>query len=140
MASADVAVFLQYEISQGRQVAFSYPIFGSVPTGTSTTTGTVGTYGNTSTINTTTTKQTTLGVVGTGTGNRSEYDRAVRVTMFSLPIYRESQKMEAVYEGEIRSSGSTGDLPTVMPALLEGLFLEFPGKSGTTNAVSVPIR
>jgi hypothetical protein len=140
MATADVAVFFQYSISQGRQVAFSYPIFGQVPTGTSTTTGTISTYGNTSNIYATTTRQTTTGIVGSGVGSRTEFDRALRVLMFSLPTYRSSQKMERVYEGEIRSSGSTGDLPTVMPVLVRGLFDDFPGASGTTRRVNVPFQ
>lgn len=140
MATADVALFFQYSISQGRQVAFSYPIFGQVPTGTSTTTGTVSTYGNTSNIYATTTRQTTTGVVGSGVGSRTEFDRALRVLMFSLPTYRATQKMERVYEGEIRSTGSTGDLPTVMPVLVRGLFDDFPGTSGTTRRVNVPFQ
>ncbi len=139
LEAADVAIFLQYQIGQGRDITFSYPIFGSVPAGTATTTGTISTYGNTSTINTTTTQQSRLGVVGTGTGSRTVYDRAVRVTMFSLSKYREQKRMEALYEGEIRSTGSTGDLPTIMPALLQGLFSDFPGKSGTTQEVTIPI-
>lgn len=140
LETADVAIFVQYKISQGHRIAFNYPVFGSVPTGTTNTYGTVNTFGNTSTINATTTQQTTLGVVGTGTGSRTEYDRAVRMTMYSLAAYRQSQKLESVYEGEIRSTGSTGDLPTVMPALLDGLFQDFPGKSGTARVVSIPIR
>lgn len=140
MPDADLAVFFQYSISQGRQIAFSYPIFGQVPTGTSTTTGTLSTFGNTSNIYATTTHQTTIGVVGTGVGSRTEYDRALRVLMFSLPAYRAKQSMERVYEGEIRSSGSTGDLPTVMPVLVRGLFDDFPGISGTTRRVNVPFQ
>jgi len=140
LESADVAVFLQYEISQGRRVSFSYPIFGQVPTGTSTTTGSVTSYGNTSRLNATTTQQTTFGVVGSGTGRQTEFDRAVRIMMYSLPTYRETNKMQSLYEGEIRSTGSTGDLPTVMPALLRGLLQEFPGKSGTAQRVSIPLQ
>lgn len=140
IATADTAVFFQYSISQGRQVAFSYPIFGQIPTGTSTTTGTVSTYGNTSNIYATTTQQTTTGVVGSGVGSRTEFDRALRVLMFSLPTYRATEKMERVYEGEIRSSGSTGDLPTVMPLLVRGLFDDFPGASGSTRRVNVPFQ
>jgi len=140
MATADVAVYFQYNISQGRQVAFSYPIFGQVPTGTSTTTGTVSTFGNTSNIYATTTRQTTTGIVGSGAGSRTEFDRALRVLMFSLTTYRATQKMERVYEGEIRSSGSTGDLPTVMPVLVRGLFDDFPGTSGSTRRVNVPFQ
>lgn len=140
LASADAAVFLQYQISQGRQVAFSYPIFGQVPTGSSTTTGSVSTYGNTASFNATTTQQTTVGVVGTGTGSRTEFDRAVRLTMFSVPAYRESGRMERLYEGEIRSTGSTGDLPAVMPALIRGLLEEFPGTSGSSRSVTLSIQ
>lgn len=140
MANADVAVFFQYSISQGRQVAFSYPIFGQVPTGTSITTGTVSTYGSTSNIYATTTRQTTTAVVGSGVGSRTEFDRALRVLMFSLPTYRATQQMERVYEGEIRSSGSTGDLPSVMPVLVRGLFADFPGASGSTSRVNVPFQ
>lgn len=138
--AADVAIFFQYSISQGRQVAFSYPIFGQVPTGTSITTGTVSTFGNTSNIYATTTGQTTTGIVGSGLGSTTEFDRALRVLMFSLPAYRATQNMERVYEGEIRSSGSTGDLPTTMPVLIRGLFDDFPGASGTTRRVNVPVR
>ena len=111
-----------------------------MPTGTTNTYGSVNTFGNTSTFSATTTQQTTVGVVGTGTGSRLEYDRAVRLTMYSLPVYRESEELESVYEGEIRSTGSTGDLPTVMPALIQGLFQEFPGKTGGTRNVRIPLR
>jgi len=139
-SSADVAVFFQYQISQGRAVNFSYPILGAVPSGISYTTGTFNTFGNTSTLNATTTRQSTLGVVGTGVGSRTEFDRAVRLTMFSAVAYRATSKMERVYEGEIRSAGSTGDLPTVMPALIQGLFQDFPGASGSTRTVAIPIQ
>ncbi len=139
-ATADVAVFFQYSISQGRQVTFSYPIFGQVPTGTSTTTGTVSTYGNTASISATTTQETRSGVVGSGVDSRTEFDRALRVLMFAMPTYRATQKMERVYEGEIRSTGSTGDLPTVMPVLVRALFDDFPGSSGTTRKVNVPFQ
>lgn len=138
--SAQVAVFLQYQISQGRQVAFSYPIMGTVPTGRSTTTGTINTFGNTATVNATTTQQTTLGVVGTGVGRRTEFDRAARIVMHSIPVFKATKKLEPVFEAEIRSSGSTGDLPTVMPVLIRGLFEDFPGASGTTRRVSIPFQ
>ena len=136
-AKADVAVTFQYHISQGRRVEFTYPIFGQVPTGRSTSVGTVSTYGNRSTFNATTTQQTAPAIVGTGVSSRTEYDRALRVVMFSLPAYRASQKMQRVYEGEIRSTGSVADLPAVMPALVKGLLGEFPGKSGAAERIVV---
>ena len=140
LENADVAIFFQYQISQEKQVAFSYPVLGQVASNTSYTTGTISTYGNMSTLNATTTRPTTLGVVGTGTGSRTEFDRAVRLTMYSGPAYRTTRTMDRVYEGEFRSSGSTGDLPTVMPALISGLFFDFPGQSGSVRAVDVPLQ
>jgi hypothetical protein len=140
---AQVAVFVQYGIGQGRDVAFSYPILGAVPTGNSTTTGTINTfgsgYGRTSNFNATTTQQTTVGVVGTGVGTRTEFDRALKVLMYSIPVYKQTGKLEPLYEGQIRSTGSTGDLATVMPTLVRGLLKEFPGTSGKTRSVSLPI-
>lgn len=138
--SAEIAVSLQYAISQGREVAFSYPIFGQVPTGRSTTFGSVSSYGSTATYSGTTTNQTTLGVVGSGVGSDTEFDRVVQVIMYDLPKYRSSKQMERLYEGRIRSTGSTGDLPTVMPALVRALFEKFPGVSGSTQRVTAPIK
>jgi hypothetical protein len=138
--TADVAVFMRYEISRGYQGSRDYPIFGTVPTGNSTTYGTVNSFGNTATYNSTTTQQTALAVVGSGTENHTEYDREVHIVMYSLPAYRQSQKMESLYEGKIRSSGSIGALPRVMPTLINGLLKDFPGKSPQTTTVRMIVN
>ncbi len=138
--SAEILVFIQYQISQGHEVKFNYPIFGSVPSGTTNSYGTVTTYGNTSTITATTKQETRLAVIGAGTSSRMMYDRALRMTMYSLNAFNNSQKIESIYEGEIRSEGTTNDLPAVMPALLDGIFQDFPGKSGTTSITTIPIQ
>ena len=138
--TADVAVFLQYQISQGRNVVFSYPIFGQVPTGSTTTTGSISTFGSTSTLNINTQQNTTTGLVGAGVGSRVEYDRALQVTMYSLASLRENKKSERLYEATIRSAGQTGDLSAVVPVLIRGLFQEFPSESGASRKVSVPVK
>ena len=138
--TADVAVFLQYQISQGRNVVFSYPIFGQVPTGSSTTTGSISTFGSTSTLNINTQQNTATGLVGAGVGSRVEYDRALQVTMYSLASLRENKKPERLYEATIRSAGQTGDLSAVVPVLIRGLFQEFPSESGASRKVSVPVK
>jgi hypothetical protein len=138
--SADVAIFLQYQISQGRNVVFSYPIFGQVPTGPSTTTGSITTIGNVSTVNLNTQQNTSTEIIGTGTGSQLEYDRALQVTMYALSSNSEKKKPERIYEGTIRSSGSTGDLSAVVPTLIRALFEEFPGVSGSSRKVIVTIK
>lgn len=131
----ECAVFLQYAISAGTPVAFSYPILGQVPTGNSTTFGTVNSGRNATTFSATTTQQTTTGIVGTGTGTKVVYDRAVQLTMLATPSYRGPRDSVRVYEATVRSPGSIGNLNTVMPVLLRGLFQEFPGNSGTTRSL-----
>ena len=138
--TADVAIFLQYQISQGRNVVFSYPVFGQVPTGSSTTTGSVSTFGSMSTFNINTQQNTTAGIVGTGAGSRVEYDRALQVTMYSLASLRVNKKPERIYEATVSSSGQTGDLSAVVPILIRGLFQEFPGVPGASRKVSVTVK
>lgn len=141
--TADVAVFMQYAIGQGRQVTFTYPIFGTVPTGNTYTTGTanLSSYGgySTGTYSATTTQQTTVGVVGSGTDSRTEFDRALRIDMFAVPPYISDKKMVPVLELKVHSTGSTGTLPPVMPALVRAAFEDFPGRSGNTRSASVPL-
>lgn len=141
---ADVAVFVQYAIGAGRQVVFSYPIMGQVPTGNSNSTSTfnVTTYGSnyaTGTVHRQTTNQTRLGIVGAGAGTTTVFDRALRVDMVSVAEFKATNRVVSLYEGTVRSTGSSGVLSEVLPALVEALFKDFPGTSGRTTVVDVPL-
>jgi hypothetical protein len=138
--SADLAVTLQYSMGQGQQIAYSYPILGPVPSGPVTTFGNVNTYGNTSTFNATTRQGTALGVVGSGQGSRTEYERIVRLEMFSLVSYRSTKQTVPVFQSTMQSKGSIGDIARVMPTMIAGLFEDFPGKSGGSRTTSLTIR
>lgn len=138
--TAEVGVFLQYGVSRGREVAFSYPVFGQVPTGNSTTTGSINRSGNFSTFNATTTAQTTTAVVGTGVGSTTVFDRSVQVDMYDMQDYRRTQRMTRIYESRVHSSGSNGELAVVMPTLLRAAFEDFPGRSGSTRNFSAEIK
>jgi hypothetical protein len=134
--SADVAIFLEYAIG-GKTEIRSYPIFKQVPFGNATTTGTVSPSGQ---IQATTTQATTLAVAGTGTYTDTVFVREVTLKMFSMPIWRASKKMEPVFEGSVNSTGSTGQLSVVMPTLIRALLQDFPGKSGSSVTVRLPIE
>jgi len=133
--TADVAIFLEYAIG-GKTVTRSYPIFKQVPSGNATTTGTISSSGQ---IHATTTQATTLAVAGIGTYTDEEFVREVNLKMFSMPIWRASKKMEPVFDGTINSTGTTGQLPVVMPTLIRALLQEFPGISGSSTTVRLPI-
>jgi hypothetical protein len=133
--NADVAVFLVYSID-GKTQTRSFPIMKQVPFGPAVTSGTVSPSGQ---IQATTTQATTGAVAGYGSRTDTVYVRDVSVKMFSLPVWRSSQTMEPVFEGAINSTGSTGQLAIVMPTLIEALMKDFPGKSGSTVQVQLPI-
>lgn len=133
--TADVAVFLEYSIN-GKTETHSYPIMKQVPYGPAVTTGTVSTSGQ---IQASTTQPTTMAVAGYGSYSDTTYVRDVSLKMFSLPVWRASQKMEPVFEGTVTSTGATGQLSVVMPTLIRALMQDFPGKSGSTHRATLPI-
>jgi len=45
-----------------------------------------------------------------------------------------------LYEGHARSQGTSDRLPEVMPLLIKALFTDFPGDSGATETVSIPLK
>lgn len=51
-----------------------------------------------------------------------------------------SQVSERVYEATVRSQGNSSSLATVMPAMIRGLFADFPGPSGVERSVEVPLN
>ena len=136
---AQYVVFLAYAIDSGREVSYSYPIIGQTGVSSSYTSGMVQTYGNTASYSGTTTYNPTYGVVGTGQGSRTEYRRVVRLDVLDKSALAAGQ-VSKVYEGEVVSSGSTGQLSAVMPTLLYALFKDFPGKSGQSKTVTLPMQ
>lgn len=45
-----------------------------------------------------------------------------------------------LYEGHANSQGTNDRLPEVMPLLIQALFSNFPGDSGATDEVSIPLE
>jgi len=45
-----------------------------------------------------------------------------------------------LYEGHATSQGTNNRLPEVMPLLIQALFSDFPGDSGSTDEVSIPLK
>ena len=136
---AELVVFLAYAIDGGRNVAYSYPIFGQTGVSSSQMYGTVNSYGNSASYSGTTTYTPSYGVVGSGTDSSTEYTRVVRLELLSKQALIENNIVK-VYEGEVVSSGSTGQLSAVMPTLLQALFQDFPGASGKSRTVTLPLR
>ena len=136
---AKYAIFMFYGIDDGKQVVSSYPIFGQTGTSSSYTTGTITSYGNTASYSGTTYKTPTYGVVGSGTRTDTEFTRYLNIDIIDIAKSGDG-KVQKVYEGKAVSSGSSGQLAPVMPAIVRSVFEDFPGKTGASRTSRQPFE
>lgn len=61
------------------------------------------------------------------------FGRALKITIFDAEQSLASKKPVVVYEATATSAGSTGNLNVVMPSIVNGVFKDWPGPSGTTT-------
>jgi len=132
---AKYAVFMIYGINDGKQVVSSYPIFGQTGTSGAMTTGSVNTYGSTATYNAMTTYTPTYGIVSSGTRSDTVFKRYLNIDLIDISKSGDG-KVHKAYEGKASSEGSTGQLASVMPAIVKSVFKDFPGKSGVVRTVN----
>lgn len=136
---ATYAILMFYGIDDGKEVISSYPIFGQTGTNSSHTTGTVTSYGNMASYSGTTYRTPTYGVVGSGTRADTSYTRYLNIDIIDI-AKSGNGKMHKVYEGKAISSGSSGQLAPVMPAIIRSVFEDFPGASGATRTSQQPFE
>jgi hypothetical protein len=136
-------VMLDYGIDDGRieTTSYSIPQYGVTGYSGSTTSGTVSTFGNTSYVDATTSGTPVYGAKEYIPASTSTtiYRRFVSVDIIDGAALGPDGKPKRLYEGRLRSEGSCGNLPTVMPVLVQAMFQEFPGTSGTARTASVPL-
>lgn len=138
-SKSDVIVAFNYGIDSGKEELSSIPIFGQTGVSSSSTYGTLNTYDNYGTYSSTTTYTPTYGVVGSSIVSTITYSRG----LFLYIVDRKSVgsgKLRILYEGSVKSSGSSSQLSKVMPAMIKALFKEFPGKSGLTRREIIPLQ
>lgn len=136
---AKYAVFMLYGIDDGKQVMSSYPIFGQTGNGSSYTTGAVTSYGNTTSYSGTTYKTPTYGIVGAGARADTIFTRYLNIDIIDI-AKSGNGKVQKVYEGRGISSGSSGQIAPVMPAIVRSVFEDFPGKSGASRISRQPLK
>lgn len=130
--TADYVVFVDYGVATGPVEVRSSPVYGSVGFGYGYGywphrfgfAGTMPFYHEP--------------IVGYDTYSVTKYTRWVEIEMLRGPAYRD-QKVEKVFEGRAVSEGAGRSLPAVMPYLVTALFNNFPGPSGRTVEVSLPV-
>lgn len=114
----DIVIFLSYGIGDPQTTYYSYPIFGQIGGGTSTfSASTYGSGGYAQTTGTVTSSPR-YGVVGTGTGSRTEFFRWAALEAVDVDAFLKTQKVVQLWRTTMTSSGSSGDLRLVFPVMV----------------------
>lgn len=119
---ADIAIFLDYGIGAPQQHTYTYsvPQWGQTGVAASQTTGSVSVYGNQASYSAQTQYTPTYGITGHSThvGSYTTHDRFVRLSAFDLRNSRTGAAARQLWSTSARSTGSSGDLRRVFPAMI----------------------
>ncbi len=126
---SDLILFFAYGVSDGKDIMFSYPLLGQVGISSSSTVGVVKNLGGVTTISTVTQNTPSIGLVGSGILQQTEYKRTLKIELVDAQSYINGG-MKKIYESRIISNGTHDDIAVVMRTMIKELFDEFPGKSG----------
>ena len=140
-AEADVAIFLGYGIGKPQEHLYSYslPNWGQTGVSSAYTTGSINTYGNRSTFSGTTTFTPTYGINGYSThvGSYTTHTRFMFADAIDLRSYRQSRQIQKLWSTTATSTGSSGDLREIFPALVVAAEPSLGVNTGQQVAVEV---
>jgi hypothetical protein len=140
LSDADVIVAFNYGIDSGREKLESIPLIGQTGVSSCYTSGTATLSGISARYSGTTTCTPRYGIIGSLTESRTEYTRGLWLYVVDARELKSNDKIQVLYEGSARSAGSSSQLARVMPAMVGALFKQFPGKSGSTRRVTIPLQ
>jgi hypothetical protein len=132
---AEYIVAMAYVDDDRGDAISSYPIIGQSGSSSSRMSGTMLAYSNTTSYSTTTAHTPAYDVVEADAVDSDDLTSVLR-----LDIVRRASigrgHIEKVYEGEVLSSADGRALPTILPAMIEALFQDFPGADGEVRHVT----
>lgn len=133
---ADYVAYLDYGIDNGRPVTYSYnvPQWGTTYNSQTTTTVVDDTANGQVVSSTVRGTDPTYGVTGytRETRNSTKYDRFVNVDILRANA---GARTTPVYELRLKSSGSCGSIPSLMPKFMKAIEKRFDRKSGYSGKV-----
>jgi len=125
--------YITYGIDNGKTTMSSVPLFGQTGGGTSFSSGTVSSGTRTGSYSGTTTTMPTYGLIGAMPVSGTEYRRAVNIDIFK----KTNSSPVKVYEMRGISSGSCGNINSILFSIIDGMFKNFPGENGKAKRVDV---
>ena len=138
--TSDFIAFVSYGIGGGKDKLIFSPVLGSTGGWNRTFRSLPYNWGAGGTnwgTGETTYSMPTFGVVGSRTGNIIIYTTQLALDLVETSTL-ESKKINKIYEGRVKNTGSCSMIPAVMPEMLESLFKDFPKQSGSTHTISLP--
>ena len=114
-APSDLIIFYDYGISDPNESVDTYQSWGKTGEVVTGATGNVNSNGDVS-VNTQT--KNTYGATGSYSVTTTTFDRHLNLSAINMREYRESGEMSEVWNTNVRSSGSSGDLRRVFPGLI----------------------
>lgn len=136
--TADIAIFIKYDISDPETTTSNYsiPTYGETGIASASSYGTFDALGNYSQR---TTYTPTYGVTGSRTYQETTttYHRYLVLNAVDLDEYRKTEKLKQVWNTKIQSSGSDGDLRTIFPFLLTAAKPYLGSNTGKTIEVDI---
>jgi len=134
---ADCEVSFNYGIDNGTVVSGSMPVYGQVGGGTAYTSGTVMSgSGGVASYSGTTYSAPVYAQTGTRAYSVTVYNRYLTLEIVSANA---EGKPARLYEGRAVSKGRTSEIAQVLPTMIEALFKRFPGNSGKTDEIQLPL-
>jgi len=125
--------YITYGIDNGKTTMSSVPLYGQTGGGTSFSSGSISSGTRYGSYSGTTTTMPTYGMVGIMPVSDTEYRRAVNIDVFK----RTDTAPLKVYEIKGISSGSCGNINSIIFTIIDGMFKNFPGDNGKTKRVNV---
>lgn len=132
--NARYGVHLSYGIDGGREVLSSIPVYGHTGISGIYTSGKTDAQGVYTGVTFVTPR---YDVVGSETRSDTVYNSFLYVDIVDLSVAPAQRK---VYEGKVSGKSETPFLGAVMPILVRSVFEDFPGTSGMTRSVRIPLN
>lgn len=133
-SDARYGVYLSYGIDGGREILSSMPVYGHTGVSGIYTSGKTNAQGVYTGVTYVTPR---YDIIGSETRSDTVYGSFLYVDIVDLSAASTQHK---VYEGKVLGKSETPFLGTVMPIMVRSVFHEFPGTSGMTRTVRMPLN
>ena len=126
--TADYALVMAYGSGGGRQISGALPLYGQTGGGTTYHSGSVSTFGSGGRSSGSYSGQSysapTYGMVGMMPYTQTKFDRFLTIRVIDLKRST-AEKIVPVYEGNVRSTGSSSSFDQVAGCMIQALFDDF---------------